>query len=822
MAYIAQDDEDKKDENGQTIQSSSGSSGTITGDDAPASDQTASTQPAGGVNTPQQQAGSGMAVASGSAGGGNTPSVVNTPQPQVEQPQNLNVAQPTSIPKALQRSNADNMVDAPIAIKPPAITPQSRKQSGSFTNIQKYLQGNAGAGLAEKVAGNIEGQFGQARQNLKTGAQGLAQEALNKGVDLSPDFINAGIANAGAQQGAQKQLADQFAEYKKAVDTGYQGPKSLEELQNLNDIRSQYSGAVGQAELTGSEPGRFALINQMFGTPSYTQGSKRLDQLLLQNDPQARARFEALKQLSGEAQGDIGRAGEQFGALAGNQANRYTSAANAIQRGLRNQDYNLSDVPQEVVFDGLQGVAGNTAPMLEAYNRQVGEEAIGQGNALDVGKIQQNLAGKPITQEIDYSAPASNANPKAFNPIYALQIAGYSPQQANALMLTPLAQKMNQVQGLIANRTFQVEAPKNVPVDPITGLPSIETYSQLPGGIGSAVIKDDKGNPVATVADLLYKRAEDLAAKLNKDTGDQMRSVNMALFSGTIDPKKDPKTFAIIFGRQPSAGEGVVTIPQEYRQALINAVAYNQTDFSDALTPEMKNQYIGLAGLVGLKPEEQKITAGTEARAETPEQNVSFDQGQAKNIIAGVNQQKSDRLKQYASKVDAVLKSPVQNHGKHQPVSHEFDVNYDRYKYLLNQQEPPRLPFGGYQSGPGYLSLAAEVAGKVNDVIVDIQNESRRAGYSTSWRSQTSYPGHEYNIQNELKNLWRGQRVSENEINNRLRNGQIQNWVRSKAIARTLDEAKVNFGVIGRMRSTPNLYQGQNENLFQNVTRMFR
>lgn len=819
MSYIAENDKDKKkDEFGSSIQNSAGSSGTITGDDAPASDQTASTQPAGGANVSQAPAGSGMAVAGGNAGGGNTPNVVNTPQ--VDQPQNLNVPQQNNIPKALQRGTGnDSMADAPIPVKPPASTPQSRRQSGSFTNIQKYLQGNAGAGLAGQVAGNIEGQFGKARENLKTGAQNLAQESLNQGVDISSDFINAGIANAGAQDGAQKQLADQFNQYKSAVDAGYQGPKSLDELENLSDIKSQYGAAAAQANLTGSEPGRFALINQMFGTPSYTQGSKRLDQLLLQNDPQARARFEALQQLSGEAQGDVGRASEQFGALAGNQANRYTSAQNAIQRALRNEEYNVNDAPAELSFDGLKGVSGNTAPLLQQYNQKVGEQVSADTN---VGKVQQSLAGKPVNSEVDYNAPASTANPKAFNPIFALQIAGFTPQQSNALMLTPLATKMSQVQGLIANRQFEVQPPKNVAVDPITGLPSLEEYSKLPGGIGSAVIKDAKGNPVATVADLLYNKAEDMAAQLNKATGDQMRSVNMALFSGTIDPKKDPKTFAIIFGRQPSAGEQTVTIPQEYRQALINAVAYNQTDFSDALTPDMKNRYIALAGLVGLKPEEQKITSSTEARAETPEQNVSFDQGQASNIIAGVNQQKANQLKSaIGSTVDSVLNSKVVNHGNHAPISHELDVNAERYRYLINQPEPPRTIYG-YQSGPGYLSLANEVAFKVNDAINKAKGQVANYGYTTSWADTNGVDGEMYNIRNELTQRYKSQGMNQNQINNQLANAQIKTWIQSKAIARVLDHALTNFRVLGDIRNNPNVFKGQNENMFQTITRQFR
>jgi hypothetical protein len=67
----------------------------------------------------------------------------------------------------------------------------------------------------------------------------------------------------------------------------YTGPKDLSDNE---DVWNRYWSGVNQAQtntkLLGTEPGRFTLLDQYFGRPSYNFGEKSLDNLLYQESGQ--------------------------------------------------------------------------------------------------------------------------------------------------------------------------------------------------------------------------------------------------------------------------------------------------------------------------------------------------------------------------------------------------------------------------------------------------------------------------------------------------------------------------------------------------------
>ena len=184
----------------------------------------------------------------------------------------------------------------------PATTasPEKRPQgSGRFTNLQKYLQANQGAG--QRIAGQVgtdvrkdvqEGQqqaqdyyskLGQAVQQ----AQDVAQQGA--GYTQALRDISGNIASAqspgqvGLQQFTQDPGFQQFQNIQagRGIDEGLLNLRRSQAEQSAQDYLSQ---AAQARQALGSEAGRFDLLRQTFGgadRPGYTTGQQRLDQLFL-------------------------------------------------------------------------------------------------------------------------------------------------------------------------------------------------------------------------------------------------------------------------------------------------------------------------------------------------------------------------------------------------------------------------------------------------------------------------------------------------------------------------------------------------------------
>lgn len=160
--------------------------------------------------------------------------------------------------------------------------------SGRFVNLKAYLDANAGNSAAGKIVEGVRGQAETAKSTL-SGARSEFDEAIQKG-GLSQDTALVdrvtsnplGLADEDKQKFIQQRTAS------------YTGPTSLLENEKGQEASRQVGRVNESLASTKSEPGRFALLEQMLGRPSYTQGQKALDQLLIQNDPSARTQFDQL------------------------------------------------------------------------------------------------------------------------------------------------------------------------------------------------------------------------------------------------------------------------------------------------------------------------------------------------------------------------------------------------------------------------------------------------------------------------------------------------------------------------------------------------
>lgn len=172
--------------------------------------------------------------------------------------------------------------------------------SGRFFNLSNYLKANTGPGqqsLAGKIASNVQNQAQTAKNEIQSG-----QEQFQKSVAAStPNQQQTNQYLQQIQQDPSKIDQQQFQQYR---DAKYTGPQNI---QNANQIQTNVGNITQTAKQTGSEAGRFNVLRQMFNKPSYTTGQQRLDQVLLQSNPQELAKLRETQKIAAQTERELGK-----------------------------------------------------------------------------------------------------------------------------------------------------------------------------------------------------------------------------------------------------------------------------------------------------------------------------------------------------------------------------------------------------------------------------------------------------------------------------------------------------------------------------------
>lgn len=160
-------------------------------------------------------------------------------------------------------------------------TDQQRRGSGLFTNVRAYLDANKGAG--QQLAQGIESGAQKEAQRFTSGVQ-EAQGTVSKIEDIKNRLAQANTYAQQIQQNPTQALKN--LEDIQALRTGVYGSQLDEQggaaSQRLADISRQSQEVQRLAEQANTEGGRFGLLEQTYGSPQYSEGAKRLDQLFLQ------------------------------------------------------------------------------------------------------------------------------------------------------------------------------------------------------------------------------------------------------------------------------------------------------------------------------------------------------------------------------------------------------------------------------------------------------------------------------------------------------------------------------------------------------------
>jgi hypothetical protein len=300
-----------------------------------------------------------------------------------------------------------------------------QKQPGA-PNISQYLNANKGAGqqLATGITSGLQNQANQLGKNVSAaqGTLGSQYNALNKslgeegqqtitsafqkpeellsaynaskapppaGGQLQPQDGSFGYNSSSGQDGINQNALDQYNKFQKLNTGGYNQDISkygTTGSQLQNNLEGQQQNLTQQIGNPTTESGRFQLLRNRIGQPTYNQGQQTLDALFLQAQPGAANQLKQnLGQIGTQAQQQV----QGFGAD--------TQRKLAALGGLSAQDQALV---KSMFGGGLNeigtNVAGEYSKAQATYPGQ--QEAMRQGilnNKLNPDQLAQlGLGGK--------------------------------------------------------------------------------------------------------------------------------------------------------------------------------------------------------------------------------------------------------------------------------------------------------------------------------------------------------------------------------------------------------------------------------------------
>lgn len=174
-------------------------------------------------------------------------------------------------------------------------TPGKGTSSGAFTNLQSYLDANKDLKFGEQVAGQVGSKLDEAES-----AQNQAKTNFQSDVDkntVSEDKSLLDRLSSSPESLAGNQ--NDFEKFSKMRDARYGGPNNLEETSYYDPAYQKTQNALSTVNATKDEAGRKAYLQNQYGSGAgrydYTSGMQKLDNLLIQNDPNSKKAFEDLR-----------------------------------------------------------------------------------------------------------------------------------------------------------------------------------------------------------------------------------------------------------------------------------------------------------------------------------------------------------------------------------------------------------------------------------------------------------------------------------------------------------------------------------------------
>lgn len=197
-------------------------------------------------------------------------------------------------------------------------------------------------------------------------------------------------------------------------DAEYKGPVTFG---NAADLYKQATGnvnsAAGKAQASKTEGGRFALLDNYFGRPQYTQGQKTLDNLLVQNDPNSQQAFKQTQENAKALQENLSQTGKELGDY-GAQAKAATDATRNQTRNALGID-NAGNATGGGVIGGLKNTINDRLTQSKTEADRI-SQAIAQGKFGEISpQMQEILSRIGLSYGVKAKDYLSNVDSSALN-----------------------------------------------------------------------------------------------------------------------------------------------------------------------------------------------------------------------------------------------------------------------------------------------------------------------------------------------------------------------------------------------------------------------
>lgn len=317
-----------------------------------------------------------------------------------------------------------------------ASVPKGEKKSGSWTNLNQYLNANKeqAGDMASKVTGDIDvsatdasNKINEIKAKTPDLVQGLSAE------DIRNNYLN----KADQLDDGQKV---QYAGYK--TNGGYTGPQSIYDVDGFNDAESVTSKADQKLKQSQTESGRQELLKDAYKRPTYTQGQSVLDNLLVQNDSAAKDQFNSVNQkwagltdLLNSARTDI-------------DSRINENKSNSLQNKSLLPSVELSFVSDFMnpINERAQQFNSDSTKSINSVSKDLSDDKLATDTLAKLGLNEgQNLYDLNLNNYIKYDATQANANNVATANEKAKYAALMKLIGGDANQLTPDEQSINPI-----------------------------------------------------------------------------------------------------------------------------------------------------------------------------------------------------------------------------------------------------------------------------------------------------------------------------------------------------------------------------------------
>lgn len=166
-------------------------------------------------------------------------------------------------------SGQSSVISTPGA---PQTKPGAVKSSGSWTNLQQYLDANKenASAMANNLSNKVESDAQKATDSINTYSNSKPAEVKKySNDDLNNDFFN------------DPSKADKTVYTNLKNTGGYSGPRVNSEVSGYEDAQKNTASAVSKVNQMKSDEGRMQMFSDTYNRPNYTHGQKVFDNLLM-------------------------------------------------------------------------------------------------------------------------------------------------------------------------------------------------------------------------------------------------------------------------------------------------------------------------------------------------------------------------------------------------------------------------------------------------------------------------------------------------------------------------------------------------------------